>query len=283
MSQPHPFLERLGATRLAVAGQPQRVVREANRFEFKYWVPGDRLEALRSLIRPHMVPDEQGGGSGGQVNTSLYLDTPGLELFHDHIESAPNRFKLRVRMYGDVPSGQAFFEIKRKVKAVTVKQRAALEESWVERLLEGSLEMPSGLRSSTRANLEAFLCTQVLRGARPQLLVRCRREAWASRDAFEDVRLTLDRDIQARPQLRASLHGEGLWEPLDRTAQHGLQGSHVLLELKFPRFAPQWMWDAVQQLSLSRVSYSKYVSGVRAVAARQQSWAGHLDAAGRGG
>jgi hypothetical protein len=53
---------------------------------------------------------------------TLYFDTPGFALYHQHHAGKANRLKVRARRY--LVTGQAFFEVKRKTnKERTVKQR----------------------------------------------------------------------------------------------------------------------------------------------------------------
>lgn len=53
---------------------------------------------------------------------TLYFDTPGFDLYHQHHNGSGNRFKVHIRTYRD--SHATFLEIKQKTnKGVTVKSR----------------------------------------------------------------------------------------------------------------------------------------------------------------
>lgn len=245
--------------------RPRRAGRDPDRFEFKYWVP----EALAADIVRHCLPyvaadvhDED--SMTGQVNTSLYLDTPDLAFFHAHVEHAPDRYKLRVRAYGDPPRGKAFFEVKRKINRITLKTRADLPIAQLSPMLEGSYEQLPLLDATSRRHLEHFLYLKTVAHAEPVVLVRCRRRAYASIDPAEDIRVTFDRHITFQPWHHYSLDGEpDAWEPIDGIEQHGGEGPHALLELKFPRIAPRWMRDLTEKLEMRRVSNSKYAWAIR--------------------
>lgn len=236
------------------------------RFEYKYWVTDAVADRLLELTAQHLRCDDF--APGGQRNTSLYLDSPDLRCFRAHVESAPERFKLRVRAYGDPPpvdpDTPAFFEIKRKVKDVIFKNRAVVPLGAVAPLLRG--EMVPGLVLKTREEertLEQFLYFMITSRAEPKVLLTCRRQAFTSIDRSEDVRMTLDRDVcyqpacgpvlQGRPQAWTRLCGVGSYEATAAT----------LIELKFRGAAPLWIADLLQRLKLVRSSFSKYVAAIQ--------------------
>ena len=245
---------------------PAEMARDPERFELKYWVSEATARDVAAWIAPHMLPDKHGGPDAAlaQCNTSLYLDTPDYVCFRRHVESYPDRFKLRVRAYGEPPAGIAFFETKRKVKSVIVKTRAALPLELVTPILEGDYDHLPKLDPTSRRHLEGFLYLQTVLGAQPAVLIRCFREAYASFDPIQDVRITLDRALRFQPAQEPSLFGDpGRWIPIDGRDQHGESGPHVMLELKFPRRAPWWMRQLVNRLKAERVGFSKYVAAVR--------------------
>ena len=72
---------------------------EVVRVEFKYSVPEGM--AMWALQWSGVFLDRDRGLMGPQLITSLYLDTPTLTFFRWHREQRPDRFKLRIRGYGD--------------------------------------------------------------------------------------------------------------------------------------------------------------------------------------
>jgi len=105
--------------------------REVDRFELKYWVPSALCAEVLEYARPYLGLDPFNVKMGleRQFNTTLYLETAGLDSYRTHVDSAADRYKLRVRGYGEVPEGTAFFETKRKIKSITVKTRSAVAMS----------------------------------------------------------------------------------------------------------------------------------------------------------
>lgn len=262
---------RVGHAAAPVPTAPEPPVQPAprgscmQRFELKYWVPMAAAERVVRYARPYMELDPfcVASPDHSQWNSSLYLDTPRFDLYQQHMERAPDRIKLRVRAYGQPAQGLAFFEIKRKVNQIIVKDRAAVPVDRVRSVLDGTYdELPTPPRD--RDNLGAFLYWQTVHRARPRVLVRCQREAWASPEPLEEVRLTFDRGICFQPVNEATLEGDPTrFAPIDGIEQHEHQGGpFVLVELKFNGVAPLWTRALIGQLEMFREGYSKYCAAV---------------------
>lgn len=232
--------------------------REPNRFEYKYWVDARGAAAVRHAARTFLIPD---GAERLQELTSLYLDGPTRRCFWAHVDGERDRFKLRVRAYGQGVPEVAFLEVKRKVNHVTVKTRARVPAALVTPLLGGDWRGLEALEPSARRHAEHFLALQASQGLEPVMLLRYRREAYRSAEALEDVRLTLDDEVRAAPSLGSRLDVGA--RPFEPVLPPGVPTGAVLVELKFPRVAPGWMAALVQRLELGRVANSKYVTALR--------------------
>jgi hypothetical protein len=76
--------------------------------------------------------------------------------------------------------------------------------------------------------------------------------------------MTFDRRICYQPARGATFdHDPNGWIPINGEEEHGQQGDHALIELKFAKLPPMWMKRVIQQLGLARVSFSKYCAAVR--------------------
>jgi hypothetical protein len=243
--------------------------REVDRFELKYWVPTSVCDEVIDYARPYLVLDPFNAKLGlvSQYNSTLYLETARLDAYQTHVDQAADRYKLRVRGYGEVPEGVAFFETKRKINAITVKTRTAVAMEDVGPLLDGTYDaLPASLSSEGRRNLENFLYLKTITDARPCVLVQAYRESYCTPEPREDVRLTFDRDISFQPARGTSLAGDPRkWVPIDGELQHGKRGAHTMIELKFPRIAPAWMGHLINRLDMWRVGYSKYIAAVQSL------------------
>ncbi len=228
----------------------------ASRFEFKYWVPPDLVPEVRRCIRPFVKPDRYAAGREGlrYPISSLYLDTPGLDLYRSTIEAHRNRFKLRVRAYTDREEDPVFLEIKKRSNQIVRKRRVAVARSQAIAVLQG--RMPSGARNSA---FEEFTQLTTRIGARPLLRVHYEREAYES-SGRDPVRITFDFGLQHSVTPDANLGmTDGKWE---ETPTEG-----VILEVKFTDACPSWATSMVRTLGLELRSVTKYVLSVDRVKA----------------
>jgi hypothetical protein len=225
------------------------------RFEYKYLLPGPLLGAVRGFIAPYTRPDAHAGGR--YTVTNLYLDTPELDFYQEHLLGAADRFKLRLRTYD--PSGGVFLEVKRKIKNVVVKSRVEVPRDRYRGLLEGGEEI--SLDELPAAHLEEFLSRSIRGGVRPVVLIEYDREAYES--VMEDeTRITFDRGLRFQPFEELELEGRGGWTHMDSAADMGAASSPILVELKFNTTCPAWMVDLVRTFSLERQSFSKYMAAM---------------------
>jgi hypothetical protein len=232
------------------------------RYEYKYVIPDDRTDAIRRFIRPYVTLDEHAAKSPDRRYTihNLYLDTPNLDLYQACINGAVDRCKLRIRWYDDLAQGPFFFEVKRKIRQVIVKDRAKVFLGDCQALLQGK---PMSAREGPSAdNLTAFRAQVSLVGAVPTIFSRYTREAYES--VFgEYARLTLDRAMcyqparscELREDPRGWIYADAAW------ATEGIRSATVL-ELKFTRDFPRWMSDLVAEFDLQRVGFSKYLASI---------------------
>ena len=105
----------------AVSLEEMDGVKLMDRFDKKYVFPADKLpsvlRAAQSCYRSLEIGDNRIFGYA-----SLYYDTVGYRMYHDHHNQKLNRFKVRKREY--LNSGQVFLEIKYKTnKGQTRKKR----------------------------------------------------------------------------------------------------------------------------------------------------------------
>ncbi len=230
------------------------------RFEYKYFVPEAWCDRIRRFIAPYTEPDREAGTADTYTITNLYFDTPHLAFYQAHRNGALDRFKLRVRSYGERGDGDVFFEVKRKTKQVVRKNRARVPRDVWEPVLRGDYRLP--LEGAAGRNLEDFLGRALRFDILPTLLIRYEREAYGS--AFGDyARLTLDRAIRWQEPRGLDLEGdETAWSCVDSPfATNGVREG-VLLELKFTSVVPAWMCALVRTFELERCQFSKYLTAI---------------------
>src|SRR6266850_3526343 len=110
-----------------------------SRFELKYLVTETTAERVRDFVRCYLAMDEFGVGKANYSYPvhSLYLDSDNLEIYWRTVNGDKNRFKLRLRYYSDHAGSPVFFEIKRRMKDVILKQRGGVKQTAVPVLLNG--------------------------------------------------------------------------------------------------------------------------------------------------
>lgn len=232
------------------------------RFELKYALDEDAAGRVRSFVLPFASVDPSAPAGGAQRVTSLYLDTPRGDFHARHVAREADRFKLRVRRYGDEDPREAFFEIKRKVGRITDKRRARVAASTVPVLLDPGRAAAVGDPAPGDEALRLFLWLKALHHAAPRMLVTCRRESYVGPEPGCDARVTLDHDMSFQPVAEATLHGDPR-----RWRRTPVEGGPIVLELKYSGAPPWWMAEMARRLGPRRTAYSKYVAAVAGDAA----------------
>jgi hypothetical protein len=229
----------------------------ASRYECKYLISSSRVSEIREFVAPFMHPDRYAAPRPEfrYPICSLYLDSPDLSLYQETVGGEKNRFKLRVRSYGDDAASPVYFEVKRKVDNIVQKRRArvhrAAARSYLDRRLDTAPSDPSFARDTA---LEYFHGHVELTAARPVMRVRYLREAYESRDG-EPVRITIDTHLMHAATLGPELsHDRGRWVS---TPVGG-----AILEIKFTELYPSWVRDLVRVFELNQQAVPKYVMSV---------------------
>jgi SPX domain protein involved in polyphosphate accumulation len=232
---------------------------QASRYELKYIIPEEQARKVRDFVMNYLDPDEHTDPETGlgYPTHSLYLDSPDLKLCKATIMGDKNRYKLRLRFYDDNPDTPVFFEIKRRMNDVIMKQRAGVWKSSVPHLLAGAWPKKSDLIKADDKNYKALYNFCDLRDsirAGPAAYTSYMREAYEPKDS-NLYRVTFDRLIKG-----GAYDGTLNVKTLEKWARPQVDG--VVLELKFTDRFPNWMHDCVQIFNLRRTTMPKYVECV---------------------
>ena len=93
------------------------------RFEAKYLLRPVQRDLVRDYVAGYSRPDSH---NAVYAVTSVYYDSPGWALFRSSLNGDKNRFKLRVRTYGDAMDAVCYAEIKQRIDRIVTKHRAEL-------------------------------------------------------------------------------------------------------------------------------------------------------------
>lgn len=232
---------------------------QPQRFELKYLIKEGSASGIRDFISSYLELDDYGIGRPNFAYPvhSLYLDSDSLTTHHYTINGAKNRFKLRLRYYDDKPNTPVFFEVKARVDACILKQRAAVKREAVPLLVAGQLPDPEHLFSKEPrqlAALQKFNYLQHQLNARPKAHNHYLREAWVS-PHDNSVRVTFDRRVLIEPFFRAQA-------VVEMTCPVQVYPEYTILELKFTTRFPNWFKELVRIFDLMQFSAAKYSEGV---------------------
>jgi len=227
-----------------------------SRYELKYIIDEVTARGVRDFARSFLQRDEHAIPSLGYAYPiySIYLDSPGFTLYNSTVQGQKNRYKLRVRYYNDNPKSPVFFELKRRVHDVILKDRACVKRDSVMPLLRGrcpdrsDLVKPDDMDSYSA--LRHFMDLGRGINATGRTIVYYEREAWVT-PSDDNVRLTFDRHL-------AGTRFDGRFVP-PKEGWYSPRVPGVILELKFDNRFPIWMRELVQNFDLNRTSCAKYV------------------------
>jgi hypothetical protein len=230
------------------------------RFELKYYISETKTAEVEKFIGPYIHPDRycKLQPTGSYPIVSLYMDSPDMKLYRESITGKQNRFKLRIRGYSDDPAYPKFFEIKRRINTVILKDRHRVFHRDVAKLICGG-PLPQQYYSTEQEALKQFLYYKDCVGARPLVLVRYNRRAYED-DSETRVRVTFDRQLSYKITNKPEVVlGGGGWQVVP------IRG--VVLEIKFTSKFPAWLTRMVKCLELQQQSFSKFVHCVNGASA----------------
>lgn len=219
-----------------------------SRYEFKYLLTPQLAEEVKQRAMIWMDRDDMGGPHGYLV-TSLYLDRPDWMLARQTWEGQRERFKLRIRFYGETPE-TVFAEVKKRVGSTINKVRERIPPEHAQKLAT-NMVLPEGVECPQFRELAELI------DARPGLWVRYKREAFVS-PWGDGARLTLDRSLEVQEPVDHVFFPGSSWRTVH--LKHP-----VILEMKFNGAYPLWMMRIAEGLELRRMSCSKYAQGVETV------------------
>ena len=251
---------------------------QTQRIENKYIIDEQLAPPIGDFVRSYLVDDEFNNPelSNSYYVNSLYIDNPGLDLCNATLQGEKNRYKLRIRFYDEKPESPVFFEVKQRVNKIIQKQRAMVRREVADDLLltkrfpvASDLVRPRD--GKALGALRRFFELQESIGAVGTVFVSYLREAYVSM-ASNDVRVTFDRAIKARP-FQGTINMPEVIRPIDicdvvrtngRVRASDLS-EPLVLELKYTDRFPNWMNDMVAHFNLDLGSMPKYVGCVNEI------------------
>lgn len=217
--------------------------------ELKFVLAEARAASMLAFLRALCRPD---GRYATSVVSTIYYDTPGLQLLGEKTDSDYQKLKVRLRWYR-VPEGQAgspgsFLEVKRRIGALRDKVRieTPLEAATLDHM---SLENPA---LGSVLELITSLGLSVPMPLMPALLLRYQRHRFV--EPISGTRVSLDMNITA-VRGRRGLFGSGAGGPLPA----------AVVEIKGQADDLPRALRPVAHLGTRKASFSKYGMAARAL------------------
>lgn len=218
------------------------------RKEIKYLLSSEERNALLPILEAHMEPDAFAHSS----ISNLYYDTPNFRMVRRSLEKPMYKEKLRLRSYGTPENTSTVFpEIKKKAMGIVYKRRISLPYQEAVSFLSGqqiaSTDMCDGTTQQILHELDWMLASY--ENLSPRVFLSYERDSYKG-ISDPSLRLTLDQDILFRTDrldLREGAFGKAILLP-DQT----------LMEVKISNAAPLWLAQALSEIGIFPVSFSKY-------------------------
>ena len=212
-----------------------------NRVEKKYILSKLQAEVLAKKIGEHIK-------SGEYPYTkicNIYFDTDNNELIRKSIEKPVYKEKVRLRSYG-VPNkeDEVFLEIKKKFEGVVTKRRIGLKLEDVYSYLENGIKP----ENNNQIFKELDYCFKKY-NLKPSMYISYERYSYTAKED-ENFRITFDTNIKSRDyDLELDKGDYGL----------DVLGKNVyLMEIKALGSMPIWFTNALSELEIYPMSFSKY-------------------------
>ncbi|MCR5490982.1 MAG: polyphosphate polymerase domain-containing protein [Bacilli bacterium] len=211
------------------------------RKEIKYCMTAEQYAAFLKRIEGHMFLDEYGTTS----IASIYYDTNTDLLIRRSIEKPAFKEKIRLRSYGlSKPGGKCYLELKRKAQGIVYKRRIGITEDQANLFMAGGC----GLLQDGQIQREITYFRNLYKSLKPRFLIIYERNAYFNKEDSH-LRITFDKGIRYRAtELNLHTSMEGI--PL-------LPEGSVLMEIKAMNPYPIWLHEALTELRIFQVSFSK--------------------------
>lgn len=223
------------------------------RYELKYLIGREQMNALLPELLEYLTYDTHSGEDGGYPITSLYYDSPDYKAYWDKLEGHRNRRKVRVRVYGNEqvqPETPAFVEVKERVNVRIRKRRIKLPYEQANKFSE-FVTFPGLSSEEEMIAQEVYYLYQTLQ-MRPACIVQYDRVALEGRDHFADLRVTFDTSVGGR------VHDLSLLSTGHTSNQLLLPPEYVILEVKANQSVPLWMANLISRHQCTHRRISKY-------------------------
>lgn len=217
------------------------------RYELKFLCTQLQIETLCAQLDFLMEKDPHSGAEGFYTIRSLYFDDYDNSAMKQKEDGLDERKKYRIRSYLSGQDESFRLEIKYRNRDKIRKESCMLTPEEVESILRGeAVEAAYDSERAVFAQFELFRERMLLA---PAVIVEYDRVPYVYPEG--NVRITMDRHICASPDTGEFMKKELVTVPV-------LERGFHLLEVKYDEFLPDFIRQALQVVSLDKISFSKY-------------------------
>ncbi len=225
------------------------------RFEFKYLMPAKLADIIVASIVHYTNIDPYIEKEDFYYVNSIYLDSNDFFFYQEKLSGLKNRKKYRLRFYGEEiypPKQPLFFEIKRRVDAVIIKNRTVVR---LKHLRAINLSNWQDVAQENQKFFTEFYHDYRWFGLKPGLFVRYKRKPFFSK--FDrNFRVTFDFDLQAAKVNQLTPGVVHYRNILNKVA---------VMEVKFNGIIPSWFAEVIRTNNLKRAPFSKYCNSLNII------------------
>ena len=228
------------------------------RYEFKYILNDDLKDKVESELSHFMQLDPfvERFDNKKYLVRSLYFDDPIYTFYYEKTDGLLHRQKFRIRTYSTQYDEQVpiMLELKGRFNNFVYKHRTQIDAN------KDNIHDAFGLSDAIKNKqdnkvAEQFTYDRFRKNIRPVMLIDYQRRAYQSKYDYE-FRITFDGDLYGT-------HTTDLF-PSDRVKQRKLIDGYTIMEVKFRKHVPPWFHRIMIKYQLTRVSISKYCTGMEA-------------------
>ena len=228
------------------------------RYEFKYILNDALKDAVESKLRHFMQLDPfvERFADKKYLVRSLYFDDPVYTFYYEKTDGLMHRQKFRIRTYSlnydeNVP---IMLELKGRFNNFVYKNRTEIAHN--KKIASDAFLLTDNIIKQEDNNvLQQFTYDRYRKKIKPIMLIDYQRRAYQSKYDYE-FRITFDGELYGT-------HTSKLF-PKDTVKKRKLIDGYTIMEVKFRKHVPPWFHRIMIKYQLSRVSISKYCTGMEA-------------------
>lgn len=217
------------------------------RNELKYYINYADYIVLSNLLDKGLKRDPNNFKNNGYIR-SLYFDNIFNDAFYEKLAGIEKRKKIRIRIY-DFKGDLIKFEIKNKFNNNIFKETALIKKKNIKEIQNTNYDVLLKYNNKTLNKIYNIFKQNHFR---PVVLIDYFREGYTY--DLNHIRITFDKDLKSSTNCSDIFDKDVYMIPL-------LKKGHMIMEIKYNRFLPQWVKRLLQINRFERCAISKYCIG----------------------